>query len=70
MHERYYGDKKKEAEALIDDQDDWPFLALALTVENEGIWTYNTKDFDQEKIKARVKVLGTRDVLDLYPLER
>jgi predicted nucleic acid-binding protein len=58
-----------EAEKLIDDKDDSPIVALALSVDNEGIWTYNTKHFKQEIFGERIKVLSTRDVIELYPLK-
>lgn len=64
-----YKDELKRAEELIAHKQDAPILALALTIENEGIWTYNTKDFDTEKIKKHVRILGTKDVLTLHPIE-
>lgn len=66
---RFYKDKLRSAEKMIRDKEDAPVLALALSTDNEGIWTYNTKDFDTEVIKKHVKILGTKDVLKLYPLE-
>lgn len=54
---------------MIEDINDAPVLALALSVENEGIWTYDVKHFDKEKIWAKVKVLTTKDVIEMYPLE-
>lgn len=65
-----YEEYEKEASGIIDDKDDVPIVALALAVENEGIWTYNTKDFMTEKVQAKVRVLTTSDVLKLYPVER
>jgi predicted nucleic acid-binding protein len=41
------------------DPDDFPFLALALSFENEGIWT-NDKHFLKQKL---VKVWRTKDLL-------
>jgi predicted nucleic acid-binding protein len=58
-----------EAEELTDDKDDAPVIALALTVENEGIWTYNPKHFRQEIFGERIRVLSTKDVIELYPLK-
>ena len=40
-----YREKEAEAAALIRDPDDVPVVALALSVDNEGIWTFNTRDF-------------------------
>ncbi len=58
-----------EAEKLTDDKDDAPIIALALAVDNQGIWTYNTKHFRQEIFGERIRVLSTKDVIGLYPLE-
>jgi predicted nucleic acid-binding protein len=51
----------KEAETIIGDIDpgDIPFIVLALTVDNDGIWT-NNKHF--RKIK-KIKVWETLDLL-------
>ncbi len=65
-----YKEYEKEAIGIIDDKDDVPIVALGLAVENEGIWTYNTKDFMTKKVQANVKVLTTSDVLKLYPVEK
>jgi predicted nucleic acid-binding protein len=56
-----------EASGLIDDPDDVPIVALALSVHNEGIWTYDTKHFCTEKLKKRIRVLSTSDVAGMYP---
>ena len=64
----YYIAFEKEASELINDPDDIPLIALALAVENIGIWTFNTGDFLTEKIQKRVKILSTRDVVELYPI--
>jgi predicted nucleic acid-binding protein len=55
------------AEKLTNDKDDAPIIALALSVDNEGIWTYNTKHFRQEIFGERIRVLSTKDVIRLYP---
>ncbi len=50
-----YLDKIEEANTLIGSKDkgDIPFLALALSVSNDGIWTQNTKHYaSQKKIKT------------------
>ena len=57
-----------EGEKLTDDKEDAPIIALALSVDNEGIWTYNTKHFKQEIFGERIRVLSTKDVIKLYPL--
>jgi predicted nucleic acid-binding protein len=58
-----------EAEELTDDKDDAPVIALALSADNEGIWTYNPKHFRQEIFGERIRVLSTKDVIELYPLK-
>ncbi len=58
-----------EAEKLTDDKDDSPVIALALSVDNEGIWTFNKKHFKQEIFGERIVVLSTKDVIKLYPLK-
>lgn len=58
-----------EAEKLTDDKDDSPVIALALAVDNEGIWTFNTKHFRQERFGERIRVLSTGDVIGLYHLK-
>ncbi len=57
------------AEKLTDDKDDAPVTALALSIDNEGIWTHNIKHFRQKKFGKRIRVLSTQDVLELYPLK-
>lgn len=54
---------------LTDDIDDAPVIALALSIDNEGIWTHNIKHFRQKKFGERIRVLSTQDVLELYPLK-
>lgn len=63
-----YNKRIPEAGLLIEDVDDSPIVALALSVDNEGVWTYNTKHFKQEFFGWRLRVLSTKDVLGLYPL--
>ena len=46
-----YKEFEKRASELIDDKDDIPILALALAVNNKGIWTFNTSDFKTNKIR-------------------
>lgn len=66
---KFYKDNLKRAEKMIKDKDDAPILALALSLKNEGIWTYNTKDFYTDKIRRHTQILGTKDILELYPLK-
>ncbi len=56
-----------EASGLIADPDDVPVVALALSVHNEGVWTYDTKHFCTGTLKKRIRVLSTSDVVRMYP---
>ena len=58
-----------EAEKLTDDKDDAPVISLALSIDNEGIWTHNIKHFRQKKFGGRIRVLSTKDVIELYQLK-
>jgi len=58
-----------EAEKLTVDKDDAPVIALALSIDNEGIWTFNTKHFRQKIFRDRIKVLSTKDVIKLVSLD-
>jgi len=57
-----HAEREPEARTLIRDPDDVPVVALALAVDNQGIWTFNTKDFSTPELLARVRVLGTGEV--------
>ena len=57
-----------EAEKLTVDKDDAPVIALALSIDNEGIWTFNTKHFRQKIFGDRIKVLSTKVVIKLVSL--
>jgi predicted nucleic acid-binding protein len=57
-----YAAMEREAAALIQDPDDVPVVALALSVDNEGIWTFNTRDFDTPPVRSRCRILSTSDV--------
>ena len=69
INEKTYNNKLEEARKLIIDIDDAPLIALALSVDNEGIWTYNTKHFKKDKLKGKVKILNIKDVIRMYPLD-
>ncbi len=43
------------------DEKDTPFIALALSIENDGIW-FNDKHFDMQK---KIKVYKTIDIINL-----
>jgi len=53
----------KEAEKIMDkiDMDDVPFIALALSFPNDGVWTEDRHFLEQR----RVKVWRTRDLLKM-----
>ena len=59
-----YEQKIKEAENLIEDINDVPFLALTLATRNEGIWS-NDAEFKKQKM---VRVWSTRELLNYYEL--
>jgi len=69
INEKTYKNKFEEAKELIIDIDDVPLIALALSIDNEGIWTYNTKHFKKDKLKGKVKILNIKDVIRMYPFE-
>ena len=62
MPRSVYRDREGEAKALIADPDDVPVVALALRFDNDGIWTFHTKDFSGAELLARVRVLTTGEV--------
>ena len=51
------------AERMIMDPDDVSFIALALSIENEGIWTFNTTDFMRVEVTELIDILTTKDVV-------
>jgi len=57
-----YRDMETEASTLISDPDDVPVVALALAIDNQGVWTFNTRDFLTPRLQTRIRVLGTTDV--------
>jgi predicted nucleic acid-binding protein len=46
-----YVDRVAEALQMISDKDDAPFLALALAVEADGIWSDDKHFLEQDKVK-------------------
>jgi predicted nucleic acid-binding protein len=66
--EEVYKERMSLAKELINDPEDAPIVALALSIHNEGVWTYNTKHFLTEKVQSHITVLSTSDVLKKYPL--
>ncbi len=62
IEKRYYSEKMTEAYGLISDPDDVPIVAMALSIENKGVWTFDMKHFDKKKIKEKMSILNTRDV--------
>ncbi len=69
VDEDRYRNKLEEAEKLIIDPEDTPLIALALSIDNEGIWTYNTRHFQENRLGGKVKILNIKDVIKLYPIE-
>lgn len=59
---------ENDASKIIRDKDDIPILALALAVDNKGIWTFNTKDFETKEILKHVNILSTKDVKRLFSI--
>ena len=59
---------ENEASKIIRDKDDIPILALALAVDNKGIWTFNTKDFETKEILKHANILSTKDVKRLFSI--
>ena len=60
-----YIGEEEEAATLIRDPDDVPVVALALAVDNEGVWTFNTKDFSDPRLLSRTRILSTAEVKSL-----
>jgi len=59
-----YFDKMEKAEAIIGkiDPKDIPFIALALSIENDGIWTRD-KHFAEQ---ISIKTYTTSDLISIY----
>lgn len=56
-----YEDFMKEAESLISDEKDEPFLALALSEEVDGIWS-DDSDFRKQ---TQIKIYTTKELVEL-----
>lgn len=65
-----YVKSEKKASELIKDPNDVPILALALAVDNKGIWTFNTTDFETKEIQEHISILSTKDVIKFYPIRK
>lgn len=61
MQKETYTQFLNEAEQMIKDKDDVPFIALALALNAEGIWSDDTDFQEQHKIK----VYTTKDMIEL-----
>jgi len=59
-----YHDSIEEAKNIIGhiDRGDIPFIALALAINNDGIWT----DDAHFKKQNKIKILNTKDILSLF----
>lgn len=62
-----YAVRVADAERLVLDVDDAPLVALALGMENDGIWTFNPDDFEPAARAGAVRLLRTADVALVYP---
>lgn len=62
VEEKYYASNINKARRVMGaiDEKDAPFIALALSFENDGIWTED-KDFEEQRL---VKILKTRELVD------
>jgi predicted nucleic acid-binding protein len=69
VDENIYTNNLEEAKKLMIDPDDTLLIALALSVDNDGIWTYNTKHFKQDRLEGKVKILNIKDVIRMYPID-
>ena len=58
-----FKDHLGEATSLTSDPDDVEFLALALAIPNDGIWTAD-QHFEEQK---KIKIWKTADLLKLLP---
>ena len=60
-------DQETEARGIMDrvDPDDSPFVALALAIRNDGIWS-NDAHFKEQK---RIKIFTTENLVKLYKIK-
>jgi len=65
VSERVYRDHEPVAKGLVADIEDWPLVALALSVNNEGIWTFNERHLEKA-VRHGVHLLTTADVERKY----
>jgi predicted nucleic acid-binding protein len=65
VSENVYRPKEAAARRLVSDADDWPLAALALSVENDGIWTFNRRHLENVK-RRKIRLLNTSDVVRIY----
>jgi len=65
VSDRVYRDHTTTARKLVSDPDDWPLAALALSVEAEGIWTFNERHLEKAR-KHGIRLLKTSDVARKY----
>ncbi len=63
IEKEQYSAKLEKAHRLVGeiDKDDVPFLALALSIPNNGIWTENIKHFRKQN---EVKIWTTKELLE------
>ncbi|TFF97868.1 MAG: hypothetical protein EU547_03105 [Promethearchaeota archaeon] len=63
MEEEYH-DKMEEADTFIGkfDPKDIPFIVLALSIENDGVWTKD-KHFIEKK---DINIFSTEDIISIY----
>src|SRR3989344_2950311 len=64
LERHVYSESMEEAEKIIGhiDKGDAPFLALALSVPNNGIWTENIRHFGKQD---KVKIWTTKDIIEM-----
>lgn len=62
--ENEYSDEMEKAESIIGkiDPKDIPFIALALSIENDGIWTRD----DHFTKQSEIKIYSTSDLISIY----
>ena len=65
VSDRVYRDRAPTARGLVSDTEDWPLVALALSVDNDGIWTFNERHLEKAR-RQGVRLLTTADVEKKY----